>query len=273
MYYSKIELKIPVFFGWLGSLLASAVLLFHLFDLKSINEEFLIEEDAQIIALEEDNLSVSEYTLLMEEIEQEDKDLIISLFNLPEARDRVIGFFAEISNSYEIAEIILTNAAAFDIPPALAFALGWEESRLNPRAVNNKNLNQSIDRGLFQLNNRSFPRLDLQAFFNPQVNSWHGMSHLRYCLDTGGSEIVALAMYNAGAGRVQNTGTPRSTLDYINRILNRRLKIEEQFRDMEKTWLSQLEEKENFPIIAEIKNEWPQQQFKIKPLTFTSFVR
>ena len=55
------------------------------------------------------------------------------------------------------------------------------------------------------------------------------MSHLRFCLDTGGSEIAALAMYNAGTGRVNSTGTPRSTLDYVNRILENRLTIEKRF--------------------------------------------
>ena len=277
MYYNKIEFKIPVFFGWLGSLLLSALFVFHWLDLNRIedvviNEIIIAEETQSILNEENDEIYLSEYTQTLEDIEQEKKDLILTLFNMPEARERVIGFFAEISNSFEIAEIILTNAAAFDIPPALAFALGWEESRLNPRAVNNKNRDQSIDRGLFQLNSRSFPRLDLQSFFNPHVNSWHGMSHLRYCLDTGGSEIVALAMYNAGAGRVQNTGTPRSTLDYIGRIFKKRQGIEDQFREMEKAWFLQIEEKEDFHNLAEVAEEGSlKYQFTIKPLTFTAF--
>ena len=277
MYYNKIELKIPVFFSWLGSLLLSALFVFHWLELNNTRDgvtiENIITEENQNIPIEgKDEVSISECTQSIKELEQEKKDLILTLFNMPEARERVIGFFAEISNSLEIAEIILTNAAAFEIPPALAFALGWEESRLNPRAVNNKNRDQSIDRGLFQLNSRSFPRLDLQSFFNPHVNSWHGMSHLRFCLDTGGSEIVALAMYNAGSGRVQNTGTPLSTLDYIGRIFKKRQSIEDQFREMEKTWLLQLEEKEDFTGLAEIiKDESSQYQFTIKPLTFTVF--
>jgi hypothetical protein len=36
-------------------------------------------------------------------------------------------------------------------------------------------------------------------------------------------------MYNAGTGRVRSGGTPKMTLDYISRILDRERKIEELF--------------------------------------------
>jgi hypothetical protein len=87
------------------------------------------------------------------------------------------------------------------------------------------------------LNNKSFPRLENHAFFSPDVNARHGMGHLRYCLDTGGTEIAALAMYNAGTGRVSSTGTPKATLDYVSRILENRLKIENRFREREILYL------------------------------------
>ena len=100
-------------------------------------------------------------------------------------------------------------------------------------AVNTANRDESIDRGLFQLNSRSFPRLETQAFFNLSVNAYYGLSHLRHCLDTGGSEITALAMYNAGTNRVNNTGAPRATLDYIGRILDTRSEIDSRFLERE----------------------------------------
>jgi hypothetical protein len=167
-------------------------------------------------------------------------DPILELYRDPEAQARVIDFFAGICASREIAEIILSNADSFDISPAIAVALAWEESRFNPRAVNTKNRDQSIDRGLFQLNSRSFPRLEIQAFFNPRVNARYAISHLRHCLDTGGSEIAALAMYNAGATRVNSSGTPRSTLDYISRILGNRSEIENLFEEREARFREQL---------------------------------
>ncbi|MDR0474119.1 MAG: transglycosylase SLT domain-containing protein [Treponema sp.] len=166
----------------------------------------------------------------------EQRDLIQELYRQPEYRERVIEFFAEICPSRDIAEAILTNANLYDIPPALALALAWEESRLNPRAVNDKNRNESIDRGLFQLNDRTFPQLEIPSFFNPGLNAMYGMSHLRHCLNTGGTEIAALAMYNAGTVRVQDTGTPKTTLDYVSRILENRSIIEYRFQEREGEW-------------------------------------
>ncbi|MDR2134061.1 MAG: lytic transglycosylase domain-containing protein [Treponema sp.] len=159
----------------------------------------------------------------------EDRDLVREMYGEPVSRDWVIDFFAELCGSRETASVILANADAFRIPPALAFALAWEESRFNPNAVNTKNRNESTDRGLFQLNSLSFPDIEVQAFFNPKVNAWYGMGHLRYCLDSGGSEIAALAMYNAGTGRVRSQGAPKQTLDYVHRILEYRNRIELDF--------------------------------------------
>jgi hypothetical protein len=159
-----------------------------------------------------------------------DRNLIRDRYRDPEYRNWVVSFFASLCGSREIAAIILSNAVAFDLAPSLAFALAWEESRFNPQAVNRANRDESVDRGLFQLNNRSFPTLTDADFFNPGVNAWYGMGHLRVCLDSGGSEIAALAMYNAGTGRVRSQGAPKNTLDYIHRILEWQRKIEGAFQ-------------------------------------------
>jgi hypothetical protein len=73
------------------------------------------------------------------------------------------------------------------------------------------------------------------------------MAHLRVCLDSGGTEIAALAMYNAGTGRVRSLGAPKNTLDYIHRILERRGKIERVFQieAMRETELRLAENAEN----------------------------
>ncbi|MCL1993362.1 MAG: lytic transglycosylase domain-containing protein [Spirochaetes bacterium] len=157
-------------------------------------------------------------------------DFILEKYRDIEYREWVIHFFAEIARSTEIASVILENTDRFDVPPALAFALVWEESRFNPRAINRANRNGSIDRGLFQLNNRSFPQLEVNAFFNIETNAYLGVSYLRQSLDNAGYEIGALAMYNAGGSRVRYTGTPKVTLNYVHRILENRNRIEEAFR-------------------------------------------
>jgi hypothetical protein len=193
----------------------------------------------------------------------ERRDVIQGWYRRVETRILVIKYFTEICPTREIAETILIYADLFEIPPALALALAWEESRLNPRAVNNKNKDGSTDRGLFQLNNRSFPRLELHAFFNPEVSAQYGIGHLRFCLDTGGTEIAALAMYNAGTVWVRTPGPPRSTLDYISRILENRLKIENRFRERENLYQQQ---NEKIPeTVAEAKHT-PSRLVPLKPL-------
>jgi hypothetical protein len=156
-------------------------------------------------------------------------DTVLETYGDSSSREWVISFFARLCGSEELAEIILEGAARYAVSPSLAFALSWEESRYNYQAVNCQNRDGSIDRGLFQLNNRSFPKLAEQEFFSPRINTAHGMAHLRLCLDMGGSEITALAMYNAGTSRVRSGGTPRQTLDYTARVLTVRRKIDRVF--------------------------------------------
>jgi soluble lytic murein transglycosylase-like protein len=156
-------------------------------------------------------------------------DLIQRSYRNAANRERVVDFFAALTGSAELAAVILANADIFGIPPALAFSLCWEESRYNPKAVNRKNRDRSVDRGLFQLNSLSFPDLKDEDFFDADINARYGLSHLRWCLDNAGTEVAALAMYNAGTARVRSGGTPHTTLDYISRILKRQRGIEESF--------------------------------------------
>jgi hypothetical protein len=165
-------------------------------------------------------------------------DPILAAYRSGESREWVLAFFTALlkpagffpgTASTEAAAAILSHASAFNIAPGLAFALCWAESRFNPAAVNRSNRDGSIDRGLFQLNNRSFPRLAEADFFNPSVNAYYGMSHLRWCLDAGGSVVAGLAMYNAGTGQIASRGAPKQTLDHISLILEIQRKIEDAF--------------------------------------------
>jgi soluble lytic murein transglycosylase-like protein len=141
----------------------------------------------------------------------------------------VTDFFSRIAGSREIAGMILDASETHKVPPSLAFAVAWEESRYRPRAVNTHNRDGSIDRGLFQLNSRSFPKLSEADFFDPRTNIRYGIAHLRWCLDTGASETVALSIYNAGSVRVNANGTPKMTLEYVGKVLGSRRKIDSFF--------------------------------------------
>jgi soluble lytic murein transglycosylase-like protein len=190
------------------------------------------KEDAEAPALYPPPWSARENAVYAREILEslDQPDRILSYYRNEANRLEVISFFSALVQSEEVAASILVNADKFDIPPSLAFALCWGESRFNPQAVNRANRDRTIDRGLFQLNNASFPKLKEADFFKPGVNAYYGMAHLRWCLDAGGSEVAGLAMYNAGTNRVKAGTTPRHTLDHVSRILEFRNGIEALFQ-------------------------------------------
>ncbi|MBI9101977.1 MAG: lytic transglycosylase domain-containing protein [Spirochaetales bacterium] len=167
--------------------------------------------------------------IVLAEYLEDEPDYGLALYRFPEFRENVVAFYSEETGSESIALLILQAAEAHDIPLSLAFSLAWVESRYNPQAVNYNS--SSIDRGLFQLNSRSFPGLTEDEFFDPAVNSGFGMDYLRQCLEAGDTEIVALAMYNAGRARVSGRGTPLMTLEYISKILEYQEGLEERFSD------------------------------------------
>lgn len=163
-------------------------------------------------------------------------DPILALFRDPAAKEEVISFFTAIMHSEELARIILNRSEEFDVSPSLTAALSWEESKFNPGAIN-KNKG-SIDRGLFQLNSKSFPNLKTADFYNPDLNAKYGIAHLRWCLDLGKTDVAGLAMYNAGPGRVKSDTTPKTTLDYISRVLEFKAGVDDLFaRELETRWL------------------------------------
>ena len=157
-------------------------------------------------------------------------DAALTFYKQPETRSAVEWFYTRVTNSREITQAILTEAEKYDIPPSLAFALAHTESEFKSTAMH-KNVNGSIDRGLFQLNSSSFPKLTESDFYDPRTSAHYGLSHLRFCLNTAGNEIAALAMYNAGTTKVTKNNTPQTTLNYISRIQNYKLELDENFAE------------------------------------------
>lgn len=158
------------------------------------------------------------------------KDDGLTLYRQPLSRSAVEWFYTQITGNRNVALAILTEADNNEIPLSLAFALAHTESCYNANAVN-RNTNATIDRGLFQLNSNSFPELSEADFFDPFVSSKYGMSHLKFCLNTAGNEVPALAMYNAGTGRVRSNKTPQTTLNYVGRILSYQKMLDQLFTE------------------------------------------
>ena len=140
----------------------------------------------------------------------------------------VIEFYNKITKNEIVTRAILKYSDIYNIPLGMAFAIALTESGFNIKAINYNS--DTIDRGLFQLNNTSFPKLKEKDFYNPDINAKNGLEYLRKCIDEHNDTTIALAMYNAGAYRVEKKGTPLVTLKYISHIRNRQDKIEEKFR-------------------------------------------
>ncbi|MDE5899511.1 MAG: transglycosylase SLT domain-containing protein [Treponemataceae bacterium] len=186
-------------------------------------------------ASETESEVIAEFGHLLEEAGfQADKvtrgDEGLALYRRPSSKTAVEWFYLHVTGDRATSTAILEEAEKNDIPLSLAFALAYTESRYNVLAVN-KNKNASIDRGLFQLNNRSFPQLTEEEFFDPAVSAKYGMAHLRFCLNVAGNEVSALAMYNAGTTKVRSNNTPQSTLNYVGKIMAYQEKLDRLFAD------------------------------------------
>ena len=154
----------------------------------------------------------------------------LTLYRQPASRGAVEWFYMRVTGSKETAAAILQEADRNNIPLSLAFSLAYAESRYKTSAVNT-NKNATVDRGLFQLNSRTFPKLTEEEFFNPAISAKYGMAHLRFCLNTAGNEVAALCMYNAGTAKVRSNNTPVSTLNYAGKIMAHREKIDALFSE------------------------------------------
>lgn len=158
-----------------------------------------------------------------------------------------LEYYSIVTGDRKLAELIIRESEKNGIQPALAFALAFTESSFNPRAVNHNS--HSVDRGVFQLNSKSFPDLEENEFFDPSINVPLGVAYLRYCLDTGVNEVTALAMYNAGPYRVKSSRTPMMTLHYVDKVLAYRDELAQGVIPVD-IQPSEIE----FPVMKSVKN-------------------
>lgn len=155
--------------------------------------------------------------------------LELRLLSTPKGHQMLIEFYTQETSSRELALHIIEGARVNRIPATLAFAIAWAESSYNPGATNFNS--SSVDRGMFQLNSDSFPHLSVNEFYDPFINTMTGLSYLRYCLDRGGSDMTAVAMYNAGPDRVAGGKIPESTDRHVYRLASYLVELENRFRE------------------------------------------
>jgi hypothetical protein len=160
---------------------------------------------------------------------QNRQDPTLDLYRDQRSRSSVVSFYTSLTGSAFIARTILEEAEKEDVSPSLAFSVAWVESGYHAKTVSHNS--RSVDRGLFQLNSKTFTSLEEEDFFDPKVNASHGLRYLDYCLSYGNDEIVALALYNAGLPRIQNGAVPRSTYGYIAKVLSYKADLDKRFGD------------------------------------------
>lgn len=138
------------------------------------------------------------------------------VFEKPE--DIILHYYTELIEDEKIAELAIRYSQENHIETSLLVALMKTESNFNPQAMN-YNYNGSIDRGICQLNSRTFPHFKKADFYNAETNIKTASQFLRWCLDNSENNVVrALAYYNAGYGNVSNENVGEITLNYIQKI-------------------------------------------------------
>jgi len=145
------------------------------------------------------------------------EDALLSLYRHPQLRYLVEDYYSQLTGDRMVAQVILETCDELDLDPSLGFALAWNESHFNPRAVSYNPT--TVDRGLFQLNSRSFAGLDRKTVFDPRSNAVRGLTYYKMALAKLGSEEKALGYYNSGIGLVSDRALPRSTRAYVKKIL------------------------------------------------------
>jgi soluble lytic murein transglycosylase len=113
--------------------------------------------------------------------------------------------------------LILINARANKVPPALVKAVIAAESRFDSTAVS-----RAGAQGLMQLMPKTARELGIEDPFQPSENVKGGTRYLRSMLDRYGDMTRALAAYNAGPNAVDYyRGVPPypETQAYVRRVL------------------------------------------------------
>lgn len=148
-----------------------------------------------------------------------------------------LNFITRIThNNREVAQIIYKHTKDKGLDTFFYLALIKTESDFNIRAVN-KNKDGSLDRGIAQLNSRTFPDLKLEDFYDPDINIDHSTDFIKWALDQAkNNEVLALAYYNAGYGKVSGKDVGKLTLNYINKIMITRDQYKKDFFEYQKNF-------------------------------------
>ncbi|MBO5288586.1 MAG: transglycosylase SLT domain-containing protein [Spirochaetales bacterium] len=144
-----------------------------------------------------------------------------------------LDYYTGVIENKNIAKLAITYSEKEGIDTSLLVALMKTESNFNPNAIN-YNYNGSVDRGLCQLNSKTFPNLSKKDFYDPETNIKTAAAFLRWCMENSNHNLVkALAYYNAGWGNVTNENVGDLTLNYIQKITTYKKTFEDELELLE----------------------------------------
>lgn len=119
----------------------------------------------------------------------------------------------------QIDQLVQTNAAQWNVDPALVKAIIANESGFNANATSNVGA-----QGLMQLMPGTAAGLGVTNAYDPAQNVWGGTKYIKGLLDRFNGDVrMAVAAYNAGPGAVEKYGgVPpyAETQNYVQNVLS-----------------------------------------------------
>lgn len=132
-----------------------------------------------------------------------------------------LSFMSELTDEQrQYAEIIRSKAQEMGIPPELAVAVAYQESRLNPRSASSS----AGAMGIMQVRPIAAREVgvDPNKLQDPATNIDAGLRYLKKALDETGDTRVAIIYYNAGPGRLaeieRTQKLPEETEKYLRSL-------------------------------------------------------
>lgn len=140
----------------------------------------------------------------------------------------VLAFYAEETGDSSIARHIIIQALAYEVPLNIAFSLAKHESEYFPDAINgDKNKNGSVDYGIFQLNNRTFPNYTKKELLDPLTNCHLGVWYLKHRSREYDTWEEAIMAYNSGYAERMNY----NSFKHMLRIMDYERDLDKRFNE------------------------------------------
>lgn len=134
-------------------------------------------------------------------------------FNKP-LYSKIENFFIMETGKERVSRAIIHYSLKHNVPVISSFSLSYIESRYKVTA-SRKNTNKSRDYGLYQLNNKSFPKYSRSQLIDIDINVNSGLAYFSYLLQKFDNPNLAVAAYNAGPNRVLQGRIPSSTFFHV----------------------------------------------------------